>query len=505
SGKTEVYLRAIEPVVRRGQQAIVLVPEIALTPQTVRRFRARFERVAVLHSGLTESSRRNQWQRIARREADVVVGPRSAVFAPVSDLGLVVLDEEHEPSFKQNSTPRYHARDVAIMRAHFAGAAVVLGSATPSLESFANAKRGKFHMERLPSRVRERPLPPVEVVDMGQEFGNGNGTPLFSRTLVLHLGNALAAGEQAILFLNRRGHSSFLSCLRCGHVVGCPRCEVTLTWHAAFRRALCHYCGHEEPVGAACPACREGRLAYRGAGTERVESVVGKLFPDARLARMDSDTMGSRGAYEKVLGDFEARRIDILVGTQMIGKGLDFPGVTVVGVLSADTVLHFPDFRSAERTFQLVTQVAGRAGRGNRPGRVVVQTFSASHYAIECAARHDYASFCERDLAYRRELGYPPFGRLARVLCLGPDEAKVRERAREAALRLSGAHAKRSVAVLGPAPCPIARIDGKFRWHTLVKAPRPTDLAAALSALGDLSSSAGPVQVVVDVDPVEMV
>ncbi len=505
SGKTEVYIRAIAETLARGKQAIVLVPEIALTPQTVRRFRARFDRVAVLHSGLTETQRRAQWERIARREADVVIGPRSAVFAPVADLGLVVLDEEHEPSFKQNSTPRYHARDVAIMRAHHAGAVVVLGSATPSLETWANSMRGKYGLAILPRRVQRRPLPPVEVVDMAREAPVDKATPLLSHSLVMAMREALGKGEQVILFRNRRGHSTFVGCFRCHHVVRCPRCDVALTWHAIWRRAICHYCNHEVGLETFCPDCKTGRLSYLGAGTERVESVVEKLFPEARLARMDSDTMVTRGAYERVLGDFESRKIDVLVGTQMIGKGLDFPEVTVVGVLSADSVLHFPDFRSAERTFQLITQVAGRAGRGERPGRVVVQTLTPLHYAVQAAARHDFRAFVEKDLVHRKELGYPPFGRLARVVCHGPDEEAVHRAAERAAAALLQAAGGTSAQVLGPSPCPLPRLEDRFRWHVLVKAGGPSELARIVAALDLVKGASGKTQTTIDVDPLDMI
>jgi primosomal protein N' (replication factor Y) len=415
SGKTEVYLRAIERCLALGRSAITLVPEIALTPQTVSWFRARFGEVALLHSRLTDAQRLSVWKRVRSGELRVVVGARSALFAPVVDLGLIVIDEEHEPSFKQASNPRYHAREVALERARRAGAVVILGSATPSLETFSGAAEGRFHRLLLPERVGGGKLPPVTVVDMRQE-PQERFTPVFSRLLRQSLEETLNLGQQALLFLNRRGYSPVLYCASCRHVTRCHQCATALSWHKQIGRLVCHLCGQEQPVPKACPICTAPRPRWLGSGSERVESVVAALFPAARVARMDSDTMRRREDYERVLQAFGAGEIDVLVGTQMIAKGLDFPRVTLVGIVSADTSLHLPDFRAAERTFQLLSQVAGRAGRSHLPGRILIQTENPEHPAIRLAAKHDFEAFAAQELADRRALGYPPATRLIRVL-----------------------------------------------------------------------------------------
>jgi primosomal protein N' (replication factor Y) len=499
SGKTEVYLRAIEDCRRRGRQAIVLVPEIALTPQTVRRFRARFERVAVLHSGMTDADRAQAWRRIRRGEADVVIGPRSAVFAPVADLGLVVVDEEHEGSFKQQNAPRYHARDVGLVRARAAGAVVILGSATPSLESWKNAQDGRYALLRLPERVGGRRPPSVSVVDLRSPEERPAAGRHLSRTLQIRIREALKGGGQVILLQNRRGFATSVACPRCGYVLRCRRCDVTLTYHRSDRSALCHLCGHEVRPPGGCPDCGLPGLRYGGPGTETVESEVGALFPDARVARMDSDSMATREAYEEVLGRFERREVDVLVGTQMIAKGLHFPGVTLVGIVSADTSLSLPDFRSAERTFALVSQVSGRAGRGEEAGRVVVQTLVPDHPAIRGAAAHDYEAFAAAETADRREHGYPPFRRLLRVVVRGPLADEVQSRAEETARRVSGLA---GTEVLGPAVPAVARVQGMHRRHLLVKATRPAEVAAVLARLKSAPRPKGKVEEIWDVDPV---
>ena len=503
SGKTEVYLRAIDACRARGRQAIVLVPEIALTPQTVRRFRARVPRVAVLHSAMTEADRANTWRAIRAGETDVVIGPRSAVFAPVPRLGLLVLDEEHETSFKQQNAPRYHARDVGLVRAKEAGATVILGSATPSLESYRNAKEGKMTLLSLPERVASRPLPPVRIVDLRKDGElRGSGRRL-SRTLVERLKATLAAGGQAILFLNRRGFATSVACPRCGWVMKCPHCDVTLTYHRSDTMGVCHLCGHERRPPAMCPDCAFPSLKYQGAGTQTVEQELLDTFPGVTVARMDSDTMTKREAYEDVLDRFARGEVKVLLGTQMIAKGLHFPEVTLVGVVSADTALQVPDFRAAERTFALLAQVAGRTGRGDAGGEVVVQTLLPDAPAIRLATEHAYEAFAEKELAERAEFGYPPFRRLVRVVLRGKDPAAVDERGHALAARLSAA-AIDGVEYLGPATPPIARMAGFFRRHLLIKATTPTGARRAVEVLRATEPAHRGVEEQIDVDPVGM-
>src|SRR6266536_1859551 len=415
SGKTEVYLRAIAKVRASGRGALVLVPEIALTPQLAGRFRARFGAdVALLHSGLSDAERHAEWLRLRHGEARICVGVRSAIFAPVQDLAMVVVDEEHDPSFKQEDGPGYQARDLAVVRAKQAGAACVLGSATPSLESLENARRGRYRLLELPLRVDDRPLPAVEVVDLARLRRGGRPLGLVSPPLAAALEATLAARQQAILFLNRRGFQTLVVCEACGREERCESCSVSLTYHRRRGVLLCHYCGRVERVTPACPACGGPRRGI-GVGTEQVEAAVRQLLPAARVARLDRDAVGSADDVAAVLARFANREVDVLVGTQMVTKGHDFPGVTLVGVVLADVALALPDFRAAERTFQLLAQVAGRAGRGAEPGRVLVQTYAPEHYSIRCAARHDYAAFVAGELASRRALGWPPFARLLAV------------------------------------------------------------------------------------------
>ncbi|MFW6161516.1 MAG: replication restart helicase PriA [Planctomycetota bacterium] len=504
SGKTEVYLRAIRRVVDAGRQAIVLVPEISLTPQTIRRFKARFPRVAVLHSHLTPGQRYEQWRTIFRGDADVVIGPRSAIFAPVQDLGLVVVDEEHENTFKQESVPRYNARDVAVWRGRQHGAAVVLGSATPSLESYHNARRGRYRHIRLARRVRALPMPPVEVVDMTAEYSEAGRRVFLSHQLELRMREALDSDSQVMLFLNRRGYSTLIFCPRCQHALTCPQCEVPMVYHRRRDIALCHYCGEQMPAHAVCPECLGARMLHFGAGTERIEDEIARKFPQYAVMRMDSDTTRGRTAHQELLDRFRSGEARILVGTQMIAKGLDFPQVTLVGVVSADTSLYLPDFRAAERTFQLVEQVAGRAGRGERGGRVVVQTTNPHHVSILAAAAHDYRMFAHVELDARRDLDYPPFGHLLRVVVTAPDHDRARRRARDLARRVLDLPEANALDLLGPAECPLANLQGKARWQLLLKARdrRPIHLAAR--ALRPAAGASGKTQVALDIDPYSM-
>ena len=502
SGKTELYLQALERVVRRGKQGIVLVPEIALTPQTIARFRARFARVCVLHSEMSDRGRRREWQAIRAGRADVVIGARSAVFAPVPRLGLLVVDEEHEPSFKQQSVPRYHARDVGIWRARHEGALVLLGSATPSLESFQNARAGKYRLVELPRRVGNRPLPPVAVLDLTKEVFRRGGTPLLSRALKEAIAERLDRNEQVIIFLNRRGFHTHVTCARCGFVLQCDHCDVSLIYHRTRNRACCHYCGRETEPPQSCPVCNAPGLKYRGAGTQRVEEEIARAFGQERIARMDSDSMRGWAKYEKTLSDFRDGKTQILLGTQMVAKGLDFPNVTLVGVVNADTSLNLPDFRAAERTLQLLTQVAGRAGRSELGGRVIIQTFSADHACIHFARTHDYRGFAEAELADRRAFGYPPFGRLARLIIEGTDKAAVAERALAVTAAAARAVTGADVQILGPVEAPIARIKQRHRRHTIIKARKVSLLHQALRAV-ERKRIKG-TQVIIDVDPVAL-
>jgi primosomal protein N' (replication factor Y) len=504
SGKTEVYLRAIERALAAGRSAIVLVPEISLTPQTVGWFRSRFGDVAVLHSGLTDAQRLATWRRVRTGELRVVVGARSAVFAPVADLGVIVIDEEHEPSFKQGNVPRYHAREVALERCRREAAVCVLGSATPALETWHAAREGRMERLHLSRRVGFRPMPQVDVIDMRTEPAGGPGA-IFSRVLRQLLEQTLARGEQGILFLNRRGFAPVLWCPGCRTVARCGQCDVPLTWHRRIDRLVCHLCHHEESVPSNCRTCSAPGGRMIGAGSERVESALKELLPQARVARMDSDTMHRREDYERVLQAFGAGELDFLVGTQMIAKGLDFPRVTLVGIVSADTSLHLPDFRSAERTFQLIAQVAGRAGRADLPGRIVVQTENPEHPAVRFAARHDFTSFAEAELQSRRELGYPPFGRLVRAVFEDEDGSRAAQGADAVVRQLNQELAGSDAVVLGPAPAPLALVKGRYRHHCLVKVPAGSpSLGRARDLLLEAAAATSRPKVLVDVDPMGM-
>jgi len=505
SGKTEVYLRAIEAALALGRGAIVLVPEIALTPQTVGWFRSRFGRVAVLHSRMTDAQRLRMWRAVRGGEARVVVGARSAVFAPLPDLGVIVVDEEHEPSFKQSSAPRYHAREVALERARRAQAVCILGSATPSLESHVLALSGVHTRLELPQRVNRSALPPVEIVDMRTARTDARSGGLFSERLAQQLELVLERSEQAILFLNRRGFAPVLWCAGCRASVRCAQCDQALSWHRRISRLVCHGCCEERNLPDACPHCGRKGLRPVGAGSERVEGALAALAPHARVARMDSDTMLRREDYELTLARFGQRELDVLVGTQMIAKGLDFPGVTLVGVIAAEGGLHMPDFRASERSFQLLAQVAGRAGRGERAGRIVVQTTSPAHPAVVCAAAHDYERFAREELELREELGYPPYGRIVRALFEDEQAARAEAEARACATSLRERLDGLEASVLGPAPAPIALLRGRARWHLLVKASaRGLALERARELLIEFGEAGPRSRYSIDVDPASL-
>ncbi len=505
SGKTEVYLQAIERVVAFGRQAIVLVPEISLTPQTVRRFRARFDNVAVLHSHQTAVERHRHWQRISRGEVQVVVGARSAVFAPTPHLGLIVIDEEHESSFKQDTKIRYHARDVAWQRALAERIPLVLGSATPSLESWQKTLEGEFTCLKLPSRVSHRPMPDVATIDLRDPSISRGGRGAISRPLHQAMVAALRDEGQVILLLNRRGFATHIQCPACGAVVECENCKLSLTFHRHESVLRCHYCDHQEPPPAQCPQCKSEAIRYGGMGTQKLEAEVRARFPQHVCTRMDTDSMRTRGSHQKVLDAFRRHEIDILLGTQMIAKGLDFPNVTLVGVINADTALNLPDFRAGERTFQLVAQVAGRTGRGDKGGRVMVQTLSPEHPAICAAARHDFEMFARQELADRRELGYPPLGAMIRVVVRGEQEEIARAVAEEFAQRLrKHAIAAAGVRIIGPGVAAISRLRQQFRFQIQLQAPAIGPLQEIV--LGATTKWKNPegVFLTVDVDPWDM-
>lgn len=506
SGKTEVYMQAIQRVVSFGRQAIVLVPEISLTPQTEARFRSRFGRVAVLHSHLNDIERRRHWQRIAAGQVTVVVGARSAIFAPVPNLGLIVLDEEHESSFKQDSAPRYHARDVAIERARAEHIPLVLGSATPSLESWHRAHQGEFRLVSLPRRVFDRPLPAVGTIDLRVEFQDRRNRGAISRQLRNAMNATLAEAGQVILLLNRRGFSTHIQCNNCGLVVECPYCAIALTHHQHEQTALCHYCDYQIPAPDTCPECHFVGIRYSGLGTQRLEAEVKARFPNDRCLRMDTDTMRKPGSHERALKLFHDGEVRILVGTQMIAKGLDFPNVTLVGVINADTALHLPDFRASERTFQLVTQVAGRSGRGEKGGRVLVQTFSPDCPAIVAAAKHDYERFAREELPNRQAHGYPPVGSMVRIVVRGPAERPTSGFAEEVAncIRTDLETAAPGSRVLGPAPAPIAKLRGNFRYQIQIQGPEGALLRHAVRQALDRLKAPDEVQWIADVDPLDM-
>jgi primosomal protein N' (replication factor Y) len=508
SGKTEVYLHALDHCIASGRRAIVMVPEIALTPQTVRRFRERFERVAVLHSGLSDGEMFDQWHGIAEGQYDVVIGSRSAIFAPQPNLGLIVIDEEHEWTYKQHDAqPRYHARDAAIELARLKGAALVLGSATPDVASYEQAQRGEYALLTLPERIRpvaghdgvmqpqtSPAMPEVTVIDLREELRAGNRS-MFSGELKTAIERVLAADEQAILFLNRRGLAGHVQCRDCGYVPDCSGCSVALTYHKQYDRLVCHQCNRQTRLPAACRECGSPRIRLLGVGIEKVEAEAARMFPYARLLRWDRDATRTRRAHEQILATFLAHEADILIGTQMLAKGLDLPSVTLVGVVNADVGLHLPDFRTGERTFQLLTQVAGRAGRGERPGRVIIQTYTPDHYAIEAAARYDYDAFVTAELESRRRAGYPPFGRLVRIMLTHPNARAARDEAMRLQRALSHRRAEMGsdVEVLQPAPAYVPRVRGRWRWQILLRGRDPASVVRNFVL---------PPNCTVDVDPV---
>jgi primosomal protein N' (replication factor Y) len=482
SGKTEVYLTLIEEYARRGQSALVLVPEIALTPQLVQRFRERFgSAVGVWHSGLSQAERVKTWHAVRLGRLTVMVGARSALFLPFERLGIIVLDEEHEPTYKQEEHPRYHAREIAEWWSRQQGTTVVLGSATPAIETAWRARQGIYGWLRLPQRIPGRGLPVVEVVDMREELRRGH-REMFSRTLIRAVSQALARREQVVLFLNRRGYATFVLCRSCGYAVSCPHCAVTLTYHQRGEYLECHYCLYRQPVPQTCPQCHSQAIRYFGAGTERVEQEVGRLWPDAKVMRADRDTLRSKEAYDVLYREFLAGKADVLVGTQMIAKGLDFPRVTVVGIVAADAALHFPDYRSSERTFQLLVQASGRAGRGEQPGCVIIQTYNPDHYVIRWAGSQNYDAFYGEEIEHRQALGYPPFRELWLIEYGGADLPAVREAAELAVRHLSEVK-EAGAEILGPAPAPIARVRGEWRYHILLKVPHAGDVSVVLKRL----------------------
>jgi primosomal protein N' (replication factor Y) len=503
SGKTEIYLRAIEEVLIQGREAIVLVPEISLTPQLLSRFKDRFgENLALLHSGLGRGERYDQWRRIWKGEVKIALGARSAIFAPFKNVGIIIVDEEHDPSYKQEEKLKYHARDVAVVRAKQAEATLLLGSATPSLESFYNAEGGKFRLLHLPERIEGKPLPQVEVVDVKKEGG------LLSEKVRLALQKNIEDKKQSLLFLNRRGFANFILCPDCGHTFKCPNCSVTLTYHLRDRTLQCHYCDYRIKAPGDCPKCQGHRLQGMGIGTERLEQEIGLLFPKTQVERMDRDTTSRRRSHLQILKRLESGSIDILVGTQMIVKGHDFPNVTFVGVISADTSLHFPDFRSSERTFQLLTQVAGRAGRGDVLGEVVIQTFNPDHYSILRAKDHDYLGFYQEEIQFRKALEYPPFSRLINFRLVGNSERRTKAAAEEMGgmgQSLLKKEYGRGIEILGPSTAPFAKMRGKFRWQMLAKGKSSQLLhrfAKELASRMEAPLKGKGVHLDIDVDPV---
>jgi primosomal protein N' (replication factor Y) len=506
SGKTEIYLRLAQHVCGGGRRVMLLVPEIALTPAVAALFRSNFgDRVAIQHSALSDGERHDQWHRIRRDEVDVVVGTRSAVFAPLGNLGLVIVDEEHDSSYKQEESPRYHGRDVAIIRARASGALVVLGSATPSMESYRNAVAGKYALVTLGRRVLDRPLAAVRLVNMRGEYAEEGPDVVISRPLAAAIGDRLARREQTLVLLNRRGYSTAVFCRQCGDTFECPNCSVSLTVHRAKQgwRARCHYCNHSATVPKRCRKCAAPYLEHTGFGTERIEEALAELFPDARIGRVDRDSTRRKGALTALLLRFGAGEIDILVGTQMIAKGHDFPGVTLVGVISADVGLGLADFRAAERTFQLLTQVAGRAGRGSRTGEAIIQTLYPDHYSIEVACRQDYPAFFERELTYRRSMHYPPNVALINGVVRGRTFEAAMQTATEIVRRLGPAASAAPFATLGPAPAPFGRLRGEHRVQFFLKGARRSDMRNALKAVLDAMPEARR-RITIDVDPLSV-
>lgn len=511
SGKTEVYMQAMAEVLEKGRSVIVLVPEISLTPQTASRFIGRFgERVALLHSRLSDGERYDQWHRIQKGEADIVIGPRSAIFAPVQKLGMLIIDEEHSDSYKSDTAPRYHAREVAQKRSELSNCPVILGSATPSLESFHQAQNRSYQLLNLPNRVFDRKMPDVHVVDMRSELKKGNRT-IFSDLLRTSIEASLLRQEQIILFLNRRGHSTYVFCRNCGYVEQCENCSISLTYHRQTRQLTCHHCGSTRSPHQTCPQCGSEAIRFFGAGTEAVEQEALKVFPNARVMRFDADSTARKNAHQQILDAFKQQKIDILIGTQMVSKGLDFPNVTLVGVIAADTALNLPDFRASEQTFSLLTQVAGRSGRAELEGRVILQTYMPEHYCIKSAQQHDYIGFYAQEVEARGALRYPPFSHVASLLLRGKDEKAVIEGAHTAREQLEIWQEEQAasdtepatIEILGPAPAPLTKIEGKFRWHLLLRSAYPEKMSQLLKRFTDETPStiSKAIEFVVDIDP----
>jgi primosomal protein N' (replication factor Y) len=507
SGKTEVYMRAMRATLDLGRSAMMLVPEIALTPVFSRRLRAQFgDQVAIFHSSLSKGERFDEWNRVKNDKARIVIGTRSAVFAPVSDLGLVIVDEEHESTYRQQDSPYYNGRDVGIVRAEKESAVVVLGSATPSLESFHNARIGKYRYLNLPDRIANRPLASARIVDMREVFARYGKPRVFSDELLAAIEETQKRGEQSIILLNRRGYSSFVLCRSCGESIHCPNCDVTLTYHRSERVIVCHYCNHRQPAPSLCPNCHGKYIYYIGEGTEQIEEMIRELFPALRIARIDRDTTSRRSLFEKSLFDFSAGKLDMLVGTQMLAKGHDFPNVTLVGVVSVDAGLQLPDFRAAERTFQLITQVAGRAGRGDRPGHVLIQTYHPDHYALRHACAQDYAGFYDEEIRYRQNHSYPPFVALASLLVHGPDLKRIRATASALRKELDLANQDRACRILGPAPAPLSRLKGEHRIQLLLKSRSRRQLRKIIDAAVSAVTGAGHNSrtINVEIDPISI-
>lgn len=506
SGKTEIYLQAIQDVIQKGKEAIVLVPEISLTPQMVTRFKGRFgSKVAVLHSALSNGERYDEWRRIHQKEVKVVVGARSAVFAPFENIGIIIIDEEHETTYKQEDQPRYHTRDVAIQRAKTHHCPVVLGSATPTLESFARAKKNVYHLATLSKRTNDKSMPEVEVVDMRAELHAGNRT-MFSRSLKQKIEERIEKGEQTVLLLNRRGYSTFVMCRDCGHVKECPHCDIALTFHKKNNQLKCHYCSKEEPMPRTCPECESDLIRYFGTGTQRVEESLTALIPEATIIRMDVDTTRRKGAHEKLLDQFSNQEANILLGTQMIAKGLDFPNVTLVGVLSADSMLHLPDFRASEKTFQLLTQVSGRAGRHDLSGEVVVQTYTPDHYSIELASTYDFYKFYEQEMSTRRTFRYPPYVFLTLMTVTHENKVKAIQTTQRI-VQLLLQNVQKDTVVLGPTPSPITKIKDRYRYQCMIKYRQEPDLRKLINQILDQffdEIQKKDLQIIVDMQPYQL-
>lgn len=503
SGKTEIYLQSIDEVLKQGKEAIVLVPEISLTPQMVTRFKERFGAdVAVMHSGLSAGEKYDEWLKINRKEVKVVVGARSAIFAPFNNLGMIIIDEEHESSYKQEENPRYHAREVAEWRSHYHQCPLILGSATPSLESYARSVKGVYQLCELTERVHSQAMPSVETVDMREELREGNRS-IFSRVLIENIKATLDKKEQAVLFLNRRGYSTFIMCRDCGFVAECPNCDISLTYHKNTKHLKCHYCGYEQSSPNQCPECKSEHIRYFGTGTQKVEEELTKLIPEARMIRMDVDTTSRKGAHERLLTAFANKEADILLGTQMIAKGLDFPDVTLVGVITADTMLNLPDFRSAERTFQLLTQVAGRAGRRENEGKVIIQTYTPEHYSVQFASQHDFHSFFNREMKLRQAHAYPPYFYLTLITVSHRDIMKVISVSENIANILRKKLSPNTV-ILGPAASVISRIKDRYRYQCMVKYKNEPKLTETLKKILDhyeAELSQSQLQIVIDQNP----